>query len=300
MGRYGDIIQLLPAFKAIYDRTAVKPIVITATDYANIYDGVSYVTPFPVHWSWWEGVPQARRLASEKFGGGVVLQWWADEPFKWNPKAYQQLLSEGAVVLQSHGLEWGVDMHVAPTYGHSMWTRAGFSPDEMMSLPLVFDRRDPGREMGLVRQHRGIHKKPIVLVNFTGHSSPFAPHPEVMGVVSKFYHHFHFIDLGRVRADRIYDLLGLYDAAVGMITTDTATLHLAATGTIPYVAYTVGSPGHWNSSVPKGNCVLEIKYDHAIQKLTQLERVLEVWSKQTGAEAHPMPYGAGGGGVLKL
>lgn len=297
LGRYGDIIQLLPAFQAVAERTGMKPIVISSTEYHQVFEGVSYVDCKPVHWSWWEGVPHARRLAQEQYGEAIVCQWWADEPFLWNPKAYQQLQDENCIVLQSHGHGWGVDMAVAPNYGTSMWTRAGFSPEEMMKLPLVFDRRDTNREQLLVRNHRGIGNKPMLLVNFTGHSSPFPPHPEVMREVNKFGGRFHIVDVGRIRADRIYDLLGLMDAAAGMITTDTATLHLAAAGNIPYIAYTVDG---WCSSVPKGRVVLEIKYNEAMGRLGELPHILEAWAGGSGGPRRPQFATGGGGGIMAV
>lgn len=296
LGRSGDIIQLCPAFQAVFNRTGLRPIVIVSTEYQSVLDGASYVQPFPVHWSWWEGVPNARRLAAEQFGGGVVCQWWADEPFKWQKQAYQHLLGDCSIVLQSHGREWGVDIGAVPNYGTSMWTRAGFTPEEMRDLPLVFDRRDPHREALLVKQYTHQNpamRRPMLLVNFTGHSSPFAPMPEVMRVVDEFRGRLNVVDLGKIRAHRIYDLLGLFDAAVGMITTDTATMHLAAAGNIPYIGYTVDG---WTSSVPKGRCVVEIKYSQAIARLGEIRPVLAQWADMQDKQ---QPVTAGGGGIFK-
>jgi len=297
LGRYGDIIQLCPAFQAVHDRTGLKPIVIVSTEYQTVLDGASYVQPFPVHWNWWQGVPNSRRLAEEQFGGGLVCQWWHDSPDR---IALIEQANSGGIVLQSHGLEWGVDINRWPNYGTSMWDRAGFSREEMMGLPLVFDKRDAHREALLVKQHTHPNpamRRPMLLVNFTGHSSPFAPMPEVMRVVDEFKGRFNVVDLGRIRAQRIYDLLGLYDAAVGMITTDTATLHLAAAGNIPYIAYTVDG---WTSSVPKGKCVVEIKYNDAIGRLGEIRPVLAQWGASTRAPGETVVSSGGGGGILQV
>lgn len=283
---------MMPAFKAVHDRTGVKPVVMVSTNYMTVLDGVSYVTPFPVHWDWWQGIPAARRLAAEQFGGGVVVQWWNDSPDRIR---LIETATEGGMVLQSHGHEWGVDIARWPDYGTSMWDRAGFSPEEMMSLPLVLDRRDPHRERLLVQQHRGRGDKPMLLVSFAGHSSPFAPHPEVMAVVNQFKNRFNIVDLGRIRANRIYDLLGLMDAAAGMITIDTASLHLALASKVPYLAYTRG-PNDWCRSVPKGNCVKEIHYGHALARLNELPPLLQAWANGTTPE--PVAAGQGGGGVM--
>ena len=75
LGRYGDIIQLLPCFKAIYDRTKLKPVVISSKHYGNVFKGVSYVEPILIQAHWYMGVPDARKMAEAQFGGGIVPQW---------------------------------------------------------------------------------------------------------------------------------------------------------------------------------------------------------------------------------
>jgi hypothetical protein len=140
LGRFGDLILLFPAFKAIYDRTGHKPIVMVSTEYASVFDGILYAKPFPVHWHWWQGIPEARRLAEEQFGGAIIPQWW-HEPPKDNLLDQQQ---RGGTVLQCHGHEWGINVERWPNFMTSMWERAGFTAEEMRTLPLVFDLRDLG------------------------------------------------------------------------------------------------------------------------------------------------------------
>jgi ADP-heptose:LPS heptosyltransferase len=67
------------------------------------------------------------------------------------------------------------------------------------------------------------------------------------------------VNLAAIKAERLYDLLGLYDHAVGLVTSDTATLHLAAASKVPYIALlNNGGAG----SIPKGNCILSIRYSN--------------------------------------
>lgn len=272
LGRYGDLIQLLPAFKAVYDRTGMKPVVLVSTSYANVFEGVSYVERRPLQVGWWEGVPVARKIAEEAYGGGVCVQWWNDDP---NRIKLLEMATKGGLVLQSHGHEWGVDIARWPDYGTSMWDRAGFTREEMLTLPLEFDRRNVGREAELAKAViPAIVTKPILLYNFAGISSPFAFAPEVINVVHKFRHDFHLIDLTRVQGYRIFDLLGLYDRAHCLLTSDTATLHLAPGAKLPYVAFTTDG---WTGSVPKGNCVLNVKYNSTPQRLHEVAAVLEQW-----------------------
>lgn len=274
LGRYGDLILLLPAFLEIYRRTGKKPIVIVSNEYASVFDGVSYVTPDVVKEGWWAGIPKAREMAQRKYGHVIVPQWWNDAETA--ADIVEDMSRGGVRVLQSHGREWGVDTKANPDFGSSMWHRAGFSRPEMLSLPLVFDRRSPEREEALVKRHVQPGRK-LLLYNFTGVSSPFGYVPEMTRLLNDFRNQFQILDLGQLRAERIYDLLGLYDRAAGLITTDTATAHLAPGSKVPTIWFTV--PG-WNSSVPHGNVALHIPYDQFPKRASEIRPVLGKWATQ--------------------
>jgi hypothetical protein len=271
LGRFGDLLILFPAFKAIYDRTGVKPTVFVSVDYASLFDGISYATPWPLNVHWYRGVEEARRIALEAFGEQPIIpEWWHDKTTNNIP--------HGTTVLQCHGIKWGVDMAKWPNFQTSMWDRTGIPVSEMHTLPLVFDRRDPVAEKKLVDLYYPNKRKPLVLVNFKGISSPFKYTGEVMRLLIPFRKQgIEFFDLGQIpNARRLYDLLGLYDAAIGLITTDTATLHLAnARRDLPYIAFTVDG---WTSSVPRGDCVLEVKYNQTMRRLGEVTAVLERWA----------------------
>lgn len=266
LGRYGDLILLLPAWKIIHDRTGKKPIVIVSDEYANVLDGASYVTPHPIHAHWYMGMPKARAIA-ESMGGGIVPQWWNDS----NPED----VPKGPLVLQCHGNAWGIDIAKYPDFGTSMWVRAGFTREDMINAPLVFDRRSPEREEDLVKRFIRPNKK-LLLYNFTGVSSPFGYVPEMLRILSDYRNKFHCVDLGAIKAHRIYDLLGLYDRADGLITTDTATGHLAPGSKVPTIWFTV--PG-WTSSVPRGNVALAMPYDQFPKRASEIRPVLNQWAK---------------------
>lgn len=281
LGRHGDLIQMLPAFKAVFDRTGMKPVVLVSTEYANTLGGASYVAPHALQLHWYQGMPVARRIAEEGMGGGVCVQWWLDDPSR---ISLMEQVTKGGLVLQSHGHEWGVDVKRWPDYGTSMWDRAGFTPDEMMSLPLVFDRRNPGRELELAKKVLPNNPtKPVILYNFAGISSPFMFAPEVINTLLKFRRDFHLVDLARVQGYRLYDLLGLYDRAQALLTSDTATLHLAlGAPRMPYIAFTVDG---WTASRPKGNCVLQMGYNSTPNRLGEVEAVLASWRTSLKAAA---------------
>ncbi|OLE10683.1 MAG: hypothetical protein AUG89_11510 [Acidobacteria bacterium 13_1_20CM_4_56_7] len=114
----------------------------------------------------------------------------------------------------------------------------------------------------------------MILVNFRGKSSPFGFDAEVLEQIPK--DQFHIVDLSNVKASRIYDLLGLYDVAAGVITCDTATLHLAAASRTPYVAFT---HDEWRRSVPRGNCQLQMPYSQVPSRANDIGQVVRTWSR---------------------
>jgi len=205
---------MLPCFYEIYKRTGFSPVAITSSEYTSIYEGTSYVTPYPMNANWWMMVPQAKKIANELFGGGSVVQFWQLPPEKGDEIGAN---GNAFTTLQCHGNEHGVNMALDPDYGTSMARRCGFSRDEWIRLPLVFDRRNTVREQTLIRNVIGADKRKVLLYNFNGISSPFPFMPEVVNALtSRFSKDFKFVDIGKIQATRIFDLLGLYDRAAGL------------------------------------------------------------------------------------
>lgn len=273
LGKYGDIIQLLPAFLAMYEKTGVRPSVVVSNEFSNIFDGVSYVHSWPMDLSWSEGGPEARRIA-EAAGFRVVFPaWWNDDAKLWakDPRA-----TNGTLELISHNLRWKIDTSRWPDYGSSMWNVLGFTRGDMLRLPLVFDKRDGKREDALVSSiKRG--RKPMLLYNFTGKASPFPAVPEIVNRLKQLESRFQLVDLGSIRVEKIYDLLGLFDSSVGLLTSDTATLHLAAASRIPYIAFTQDG---WLGSVPRGTCVKEVKYIHSLSQADEVAQIASQWTAE--------------------
>ncbi len=84
------------------------------------------------------------------------------------------------------------------------------------------------------------------------------------------------MNTNETNAHRIFDLLGLMDAAAGMITVDTASLHLLAAAKCPYVALT---RDHGQArSIPKGNCVLNVGYTEALRRMSEILDAMEAWA----------------------
>lgn len=269
-GKFGDIIQCLPAFKAIRDRTGVKPTVIVSKEFASVFEGVSYVTPDVTDAHWYNDVERIDAYIKERYGGAIWPQWWNAG----NDELMKATAAHGGISLRVHGTNWSIDQSRYPGFMQSMWLRMGFTISEMSTLPLIFDRRSPVRENLLRGRVIGRHRKPVVLYNFNGQASPFAPVPEVMKMLEPFQSRIQFIDLAEVFADRIYDLIGLMDSSIGVITIDTASLHLVRASSAPYIAFTRDG---WSGSVALGNVALNIKYSQAMERLNEVPPVLEKW-----------------------
>lgn len=267
MGKFGDEMVLLPALREIHRRTGVRPVVIASIPYHTIFDGVSYADAIGVPWPIaGEGIRQARNLAWYLFGNSVIPKWW-DDPDHNTPEYVDE---ENRLVLFYGGKRMTLDKRQYGSYMIDQWLRTGFTLEEMTSLPLVFDRRNRQREQELIEIYAREPKKPVLLVNLDGQTSPFSFVPELLNKIRPILFKFHVVDLAEVRAKRIYDLLGLFDIAAGMITVDTATMHLAAASPIPYVGLITQSPKGWGRTTTRGNCIFETYYDLTLQHLDEV------------------------------
>lgn len=264
LGKYGDLMIMFPAFKAIADATGVRPICIVSTDYWTIFDGISYAQPWAVGLHWWKGVSEARKMAQARGFNPIVVKWW-DEP---NAQAPVQLENGKTIKLTIHGKECHVPANEWDSYQASQWRYAGFTMQQMADWPLIFDRRNPIREQELrVRFFRT--NRPKILYNFSDKgTSPFQAAHQIIPLLSRVG--CELVDLSRFKAFRIFDLLGLYDQAALLVTSDTATLHLAAASKVPYIAF-INNGGA--GSIPKGNCILSVRYgdiNHSIPRIAAL------------------------------
>lgn len=267
LGKAGDLIQLLPALEDVAARIG-KPVVMVNQQFASVLDGVSYVEPWVVPMQWPRETAKAREEAMKHFKTVVVPQFWNDSvPFG---------QAQGGSIVDFNGQKWRFDLDKWPNCQAAMWSRLGLSLRQMQDMPLEFDKRDIRRERELASVASS-WKKPVILFNLEGDSCPFGYAPEIMEVLKPLRHLFDLVDLQKIKAERVYDLLGLYDRAAGLLTVDTATLHLAGAGNIPYVAFTNDG---WSRAQPKGKCVLEIPYSKTLEQLWQLPEICSHLAEQ--------------------
>lgn len=241
LGRYGDLIMLLPAFKFYADKFGAPVPVFVGKDFASVLDGASYVKPIVVSCELEEAATIAR-------------------------KSYPQV-----IVTQLNGKKTHPQPDSLKSYAETMWHRTGLLGEYSKMLP-VFDQRRKREEEKLVKAHVK-DDRPIVLVNFAGNTSPFQS-PELLSELRKRTD-IQLIDLKEVRASRVFDLLGLFDIAAGMITIDTMTLHLAAASQMPYVAL-LADHGK-SASVPKGNCRMSVGYSKVRENVGKIMMEVGSW-----------------------
>jgi hypothetical protein len=268
LGRFGDIMIILPALYQHYQATGEKAVMLCCEEFASVLDGVSYVEPFPVSGiPWTNGVRRAMIAATKYYDVVVVPKWWDCHGMEPPPPPpndpYVELDFQGRRLVVSPS-EWD-------SYQYSQWKACGFSRQQLLDWPLVFDRRSAQREKDIAAHYLN-PRKPNVLFNFTGTSNPMGMEPEVVRELQPLRDRINIVDIGRIRAHRIYDLLGLYDRSLCLITGDTSTLHLAAASKIPLIALLAnGGAG----SIVKGNEVFRLRYHEIEHRKHEIRTAVE-------------------------
>jgi hypothetical protein len=237
LGRFGDILNALPIAKRIFDETGVKPFWAVAKDYASIFESVSYVEP--VIWPGrFEQLVEAVHFYKHK--GWQIIQ----------AQIYGFGYSAGKIEFDSF---CGDAYRIA---GYKEAFQAGDFDN------IVLDRRhDEDERVAYDMATKGDNRN-LILVNTGGTSSPFMQARELIATLGAFKSEI-VLDLSNIRLKRIGDLLGFYDRASILITTDTSTVHLAgACHKLPYIALITDKPSRWHGAYTRGNCLARVRYNH--------------------------------------
>lgn len=268
LGRFGDLMIIMPAWKHLFDTTGQKPVVMVCDEFSGLFDGASYIEPWVMHgFNWFADVKTGRKIAEFWFDDVTVPKWW-DEPGR-KPPVERPFENKITLKHQGHLIEVGESQW--KSFQTSQWLAAGFSVQQMMDWPLVFDRRDLKRESHLATVVAN-WKRPVVLYNFSGTSNACPFEPEIISACRHLMGDVQFVDLRRVRAERIYDLLGLYDRSLCLITGDTSTLHLANSSNVPVIALTAdGGAG----SIVKCNSVLHLRYSEVTRRVSEISQAIQ-------------------------
>jgi len=170
-----------------------------------------------------------------------------------------------AIIAQANG---HFHAHISGSYQTDAWEAAGMA-GEFQRIPVVFDRRDRSREAKLVAET--LDGRPAILVSLNSVSSPI----RVEGFAERLAASFpdcQIVDMGNVRAERLYDVLGLLDAARLLVTVDSSLLHLSRASACP--VYAITNDG-WKGSINPPGTVGGCRYAE-----TSLESLLQAVAAQ--------------------
>jgi hypothetical protein len=205
LSKIGDVISILPILQQAAGGGKV-PLVISK-EYAPILEGVSYVEP--VIWKGDSSDPAGAVLfAKKRFSRVTVLQ------------------THGNIPVQ----------HTTPSFQLDQWRRGG-AIEHFEEWPLEFDQRDYDREAVLAGKHNMNFPddlRPVILFGDHSQSSPFLQKEELYAMLkAEFGESYRIVRLSEIRAERIYDMLGLFDLAAMLVTVETAHLHLSRASKVP-------------------------------------------------------------------
>lgn len=264
LGKCGDVLSVLP-IAWDYAQKGERIALMVSRQFSDILDGVSYVDKIVFDGDSWQidkAVAQARQLS-----GNVTCLQVAGPP---------ELVKEYSFVPS------GQEKATTDSYQKESWRLAGKLGLWRHQPPLIFDQRNPEREKKLMPVgwfNRG-KKKQVMLVSTGGETSPFPFKDLLMELLSLRFPKFNLIDLSAIRAERIYDLLGLYEIAQCLIATDSAPLHLAhACPKLPVLALVNDKPSMWHGSLWRPQHIFYCRYSdwpkRAIEMIDRIESIRE-------------------------
>jgi len=149
-----------------------------------------------------------------------------------------------------------------------MWWIAGRAP-EWETHPLVFDCRDAAREAALVKSV-ATGGRPLILTAFTGRTSPFKQKDDLLCELKDKFPNQAIVDISAIQAERVYDLLGLFDSATMLISADTMHLHLSRASKVPVIALARDYPSNWNGTPPQTRFKFYCRYGEYPAKKQEL------------------------------
>ena len=226
----GDILSILPILYQRFKETGQKQALMVSKDFKDVLDGCSYIVP-EIWDSDWQDLIGALASARKKYKDVVSLSTFG----------------RGSVI-----------PHNTPSFQLDQWNNAGCL-DKFGQWPLVFDQRSPEREKRLVESTLP-KAEPFILLGDHSQSSPFEHMDDLYQLIKKHFTAFTIIRLSEVKAEKIYDLLGLYDRAATLVTIETMHLHLSAASEVPVISLVTDKPEFWHGSAWHPRFRLHVRY----------------------------------------
>lgn len=293
LGKAGDILNLLPLLHQD-SLSGTKPRLVIAAEFASILDGVSYVETV-VHLG--PHYEIAKACESVKAAGDWVscqVNGPADEVRTY---AYQPAGQPGAL---------------ATSFQKEAWRVCGRLKEWDSIYELKFDQRSSEREAALLKEQGFTgpgRKKPVILLHIGGASSPF-PFADLLRetLIAKFGKQYRILEVPK--AERLYDLLAIYEKSALLIACDSAPLQLAwACRRLPVFALTndrnaQGNYSLWHGSSWKPNHLWYCRYHDWPERAAEMWKAIEelpyqladhnllrVWSEYEGENTVQLTLG---------
>jgi predicted GH43/DUF377 family glycosyl hydrolase len=278
LGRLGDILNVLPLLH-LDAQSGQRNAIMVAKEFAPLFDGISYCDCIPYDGDWQDlegAVAKAKTLSED-----VKCCQVAGDPYVVRRLSFEPIKADKAIT---------------DSFQKEAWRLLGRLDVWKTQPPLIFDRRDKERENKLT-QTLLPNKKKLILVALSGHTSPF-PYTNLAFELLrlKFNRTHDILDLSTVKADKFFDLLGLYEHADALVCSDSAPLHLAyAAQSLPVVALVNDKPSLWHGAAWRANHIAHIRYsdfpNRAVDMLTAISGIgklgsyfacdLYPWSKRS-------------------
>lgn len=234
--RSGDIIALLPLLRQFSKTKEVELVV--HSDFMPLLEGVSYVRPLEWKGGWEQPLDAAKLFHAQ------------------NAQVYGQ----------------GVRTPPNTNFARHAWELLKTPWNRY--YPLVFDNRNESREAELA-ERVFTTDKPKILLKLHGFSSPMQGSQQVRdSIVKTFSETAEVVDLDAVKAERIYDVLGLMDRSDCLVSIDTYAVHLNRSHRIPTIALVHGNK--WRSSPSVGNVVFRCGYDQVMVSLPKIHNYIRL------------------------
>lgn len=225
LGRYGDICNGL----AICDALEIDTMAVSK-EYADIMEGQSFIQPLVLEHAYHE-IPAAMKTVKEMGYEPILAQWYCS----------------------------GTNLNLTPSYQTECWRLAGCLGKFNAKIS-VFDQRSTDRETALNKKLNP-ECKPMILIAGHGLSSPTHVLASMPQVLERKYPGHCIIDLSKHKFDRVYDVIGIMENSVMLVTIDTVFLHLAREAPrCPVIAYLNDG---FMGSIPPPNTVCSVRYKDA-------------------------------------
>lgn len=228
--KFGDMCSVLALAQDEFIRTGENPTLITNKGMLPLLDGVSYVNSI-VYPGEWNDLKGALLWAKKKYGEVKCLSF--------------------------HGKNWPVHKKTC-SFQLDIYERGGQLT--RFPLPLVFDNRNPEREKVLIDKYCGFARGTILVADHS-ESSPFGKIDDLIILLESSFPEYQINRLSQTKAVKPYDLIGLYENTLCLVSIDTMHLHLSAASKVPVIALTTVKPEYWHGTAYQERFKCHIRYN---------------------------------------